>query len=207
MNLKADLQKMNLSDLKFICKELGVSYKGYKSNIIKKLLEPLKQTYRMKTLRDLSLQKINIKSVEDFENIRDKPPVIFEMILNRQNKYGTTPLMKSAYNGNIELTRALLNSGAKVNIEDNTGSNALRYASQEGHTNVVKLLLENGADFNKKDKMNATPLHHAVLYGYKDIVELLLNAGADVNIPPKTEKHSTVMLAGATKKRPDAIGE
>tara|TARA_Y100000816_G_C26014592_1_gene530537 strand:- start:472 stop:969 length:498 start_codon:yes stop_codon:yes gene_type:complete len=46
MNLKADLQKMNLSDLKFICKELGVSYKGDKSNIIKKLLKPLNKKYK-----------------------------------------------------------------------------------------------------------------------------------------------------------------
>jgi len=46
MNLKDDLQKMNLSDLKFICKELGVSYKGDKSNIIKKLLKPLNKKYK-----------------------------------------------------------------------------------------------------------------------------------------------------------------
>ena len=128
------------------------------------------------------------------------------MILNRQNKYGMTPLMKSAYNGNIELTRALVNSGVKINIKDNTGSNALRYASQEGHTNVVKLLLENGADFNNKDKkVNSTPLHNAVLYGYKDIVELLLNAGANVNIQTTPEKHSALMFAGASKNRNNDI--
>ena len=36
------LQNMNLSDLRFICRELGVSYNGNKSNIIKRLLEPFK---------------------------------------------------------------------------------------------------------------------------------------------------------------------
>ena len=47
MNLKDQLEMMNISDLKFICRELRVSYPEKKSSIINKLLEPLTNKYRM----------------------------------------------------------------------------------------------------------------------------------------------------------------
>ena len=46
MNLKAELQKMEVSDLKFVCRELGVSCPKTKRSIIKKLLLPLKKEYK-----------------------------------------------------------------------------------------------------------------------------------------------------------------
>ena len=47
MNLKAKLKLMDLSDLKFLCRELGISCPKTKKSIIKKLLEPLKKNYKM----------------------------------------------------------------------------------------------------------------------------------------------------------------
>ena len=47
MNLKEELQKMNITDLKSICKELGLPCPKSKSNIVKKLLEPLSKIYKM----------------------------------------------------------------------------------------------------------------------------------------------------------------
>ena len=38
---------MNESDLRFICKELGISYSKNKSNVINKLLKPLNREYKM----------------------------------------------------------------------------------------------------------------------------------------------------------------
>ena len=57
MNLKAELQKMNVSDLKYICKEIGVSCP--KSGIIKRLLEPLKISYRMEYRKNMKCSEIN----------------------------------------------------------------------------------------------------------------------------------------------------
>ena len=42
MNIKAQLQMMSISDLRAICRELGVSCPMSKENIIKRLLDPLK---------------------------------------------------------------------------------------------------------------------------------------------------------------------
>ena len=50
MNLKKELQLMDLSDLRFVCRELGISCKGNKNHIIKKLLEPLNKYYKMKII-------------------------------------------------------------------------------------------------------------------------------------------------------------
>ena len=47
MNLKQQLKKMNESDLRFICKEFGISYSKNKSNVINKLLKPLNREYKM----------------------------------------------------------------------------------------------------------------------------------------------------------------
>ena len=57
MNLKAELQKMNVSDLKYICKEIGI--KCPKSGIIKRLLEPLKISYRMEYRKNMKCYEIN----------------------------------------------------------------------------------------------------------------------------------------------------
>ena len=45
MNLKAELQRMSISDLRGICRDLGVSCPTSKRGIIKRLLEPLKMEY------------------------------------------------------------------------------------------------------------------------------------------------------------------
>ena len=79
MNLKAELQKMNVSDLKYICKEIGVSCP--KSGIIKRLLEPLKISYKMnkrkrvKVKREMKCSEINelkVSSTNPIEKIRDE---------------------------------------------------------------------------------------------------------------------------------------
>ena len=45
MNIKRELQMMSISDLKAVCRELGVSCPNSKSGIIKRLLLPLKKKY------------------------------------------------------------------------------------------------------------------------------------------------------------------
>lgn len=80
MNLKANLQKMEVSDLKFVCKELGVSCPKTKSSIIKRLLEPLKISYKMnkrkrvKVKRKMKCSEIN----ELYKNPIDKTRKIKE---------------------------------------------------------------------------------------------------------------------------------
>tara|TARA_B110000467_G_scaffold61778_1_gene56426 strand:+ start:220 stop:516 length:297 start_codon:yes stop_codon:yes gene_type:complete len=52
MNLKKNLVKMNLSDLRSVCKELGISCPNAKNSIINKLLEPLNKKFRFTDCND-----------------------------------------------------------------------------------------------------------------------------------------------------------
>ena len=58
MNLKQQLKKMNESDLRFICKELGISYSKNKSNVINKLLKPLNREYKMNFYSKRQIRKV-----------------------------------------------------------------------------------------------------------------------------------------------------
>lgn len=54
-NIKKQLQNMKLSDLRFVCRKLGVSYNGNKSNIIKRLLEPLNRSYKIHSKKGIQI--------------------------------------------------------------------------------------------------------------------------------------------------------
>lgn len=72
MNLKRELQNMSILDLRAVCRDLGVSCPKSKSGIIKRLLEPLKISYRM-------------------EKRSKKAKQIQKLLLN-ETLYGVTPL-------------------------------------------------------------------------------------------------------------------
>ena len=76
MNLKRELQKMNKSDLRFICRELGISCPKNTNNIIKRLLNPLSNKYKMKSLQNYS--------IDTLYPIYKKDPKNFYTILKQQ---------------------------------------------------------------------------------------------------------------------------
>tara|TARA_B110000495_G_C22775814_1_gene453887 strand:- start:94 stop:618 length:525 start_codon:yes stop_codon:yes gene_type:complete len=69
MNLKAELQRINLSDLRHVCKELDIYCNGNKNNVIKKLLEPLKQNYKIE-MQPWKVIKEKIKLRKNATNIQ-----------------------------------------------------------------------------------------------------------------------------------------
>ena len=72
MNLKIELQKMEVSDLKFVCRELGVSCPKTKRSIIKKLLLPLNKKYKKYTGKFLSEKEISDMSKQFYDFERKK---------------------------------------------------------------------------------------------------------------------------------------
>ena len=53
-----DLKKMNISDLRFVCKQVGITYniKNSKNTLVKKLLSPLGKKYKMEKITDPRLK-------------------------------------------------------------------------------------------------------------------------------------------------------
>ncbi|XP_072234551.1 protein phosphatase 1 regulatory subunit 16A [Leuresthes tenuis] len=77
--------------------------------------------------------------------------------------------------------KALVQSGADLNAQDNNGATLLHIASANGYISVAELLLENRAQMELKDSDGWTPLHAAACWGQIQMVELLVAHGASLN--------------------------
>lgn len=95
-----------------------------------------------------------------------------------------TALMLAAADGDVELTAALLDAGASVNIENGMKGTALnciadgQMASLESYLDIVDMLISNGADVDHRNFMGVTPLMRAIASNLTGVVDLLLSRGA-----------------------------
>jgi ankyrin repeat protein len=53
--------------------------------------------------------------------------------------------------GHTEVTQALINAGAKVDIVDQDGRSALHWAALGGHAYICQMLIKYGVDPNIRD--------------------------------------------------------
>jgi ankyrin repeat protein len=95
------------------------------------------------------------------------------------DRFGHTPLMLAAREGNLSEVQSLLQRNADLSAVSNKGKTALHYASANGHTAIIRLLVASGADVNIRDHEWHTPLMLAAIYGCDESVRALLEAGAD----------------------------
>ncbi|PSN34978.1 hypothetical protein C0J52_26388 [Blattella germanica] len=96
---------------------------------------------------------------------------------------GFTPIHASASRGNLEISRMLVEGGARVNVHDSiVGLSPLHSAAGNNHLEIAVLLLSAGANVNDKSKMNQMPLQVAATGGFTDMSRLLLDKGAAVNV-------------------------
>jgi ankyrin repeat protein len=73
-----------------------------------------------------------------------------------------TPLMLAVINESSELAQLLIESGADVNLLDDSGRTALDYASRDANTDLMGILLTAGADPNLEGSDGQTPLSRSV---------------------------------------------
>jgi ankyrin repeat protein len=90
--------------------------------------------------------------------------------------------MSAAYNGDLELVRALLRRKADLAPVDRMKKTAVLYAAANGHAQVLGTLLEQGVvDVNARYDNELTALMWAAGFGHDDAVKLLLARGAERN--------------------------
>lgn len=96
---------------------------------------------------------------------------------------GDTPLIATAFTGQLDAASRLLDAGAMVDGRSDRGMTALHAAAFSGHLDIATLLIEHGADINdQRNKFRVTPLHVAAEENHPDIVVLLISEGADVDL-------------------------
>jgi ankyrin repeat protein len=97
---------------------------------------------------------------------------------------GITPLMLSRV---ADVSRLLIEYGARVNDQDDYGRTALMISAFFDHyyndnNTITKLLIENGADINILNNAGQTALYYALNWVNFEAIEMLISYGVDVNI-------------------------
>ena len=100
-----------------------------------------------------------------------------------QDSSGSSALHEAVRYGNIDVIKALLDSGANVNAKDNLGKTPVMIISpREKAQEIYKLLISYRADLTEKDMFGDTVLHNAIMVNSDvETVAILTNNGADIN--------------------------
>jgi len=120
--------------------------------------------------------------------------IIKLLVDNGANVHYSTPLIYSILNGNIEITKTLIECGVDVNKKTSTGGSSLGRAAYYLRNEQIKLLIDAGVNLNIQDNHGDTPLIE-LLQNYKttpenrfETIKILINAGSNVDLRDSDNK-------------------
>lgn len=123
--------------------------------------------------------------IPSLESVWNNHPDILQLLLdygadpNAKDRYSWSLLHYTVYDGNVDMTRMLLDKGALVNvIENEFGRTPLSYAAEKGYISLVEMLIQQKADVNAKDFRGRTPLDNAKDHSQDEMIKLLRDHGA-----------------------------
>ncbi|KAL8875613.1 MAG: hypothetical protein Q9198_006053, partial [Flavoplaca austrocitrina] len=104
--------------------------------------------------------------------------------IDEPDEQGFPWIVQAARNGQEEIIRKLLISGADIQVTHiSTHRNALAEAALHGHQNCVDLLVEERCLMEFPDAEGNTALHHACANGHLAAAKSLVARGASINAP------------------------
>jgi ankyrin repeat protein len=119
-----------------------------------------------------------------------------------KDELGRFPLHLAVKSGDYRMVNLLINSGAKLNVEDNLyGSTPLHYAAFYHYKKILKLLLARGAFVNVADSNGNFPLHLAAGNGCWESVRLLILHKASLDCLNKKLQTPLHLLAYAGRDK------
>jgi ankyrin repeat protein len=108
---------------------------------------------------------------------------------------GGTALHFSAFNGNRDVVKALLDSGMATELRDNDNMTALHAASWGKQGEAAYLLCTYGANVDAIDNNGMTPLHAAAESGSLEATLILLRNNANTLVKDN-DSHFALVYAG-----------
>jgi ankyrin repeat protein len=96
---------------------------------------------------------------------------------------------------NIPRALALINAGARLDMDRGRDGTALHIAARHGHAECIEALLKAGAEINRQDHYGNSPLMCASSNLHSDCVKLLIEAGTDLEI--KNNNDYTALMQAA----------
>jgi uncharacterized protein len=119
--------------------------------------------------------------------------------INAANKHGLTLLILAAGEGNLELTRFLIEKGAEIDYTGMREGSPLMLAAYMGQLEIMELFIASGANVNlSMPEGGETALHMAAVTARTPAAELLLKAGANPNLHAGSGV-TTDMFSGGVK--------
>ncbi|UKZ77698.1 hypothetical protein TrVFT333_005422 [Trichoderma virens FT-333] len=97
-------------------------------------------------------------------------------ILDAKDYHSETALIAAVRMGNVDAAKILLESGARVNIQDGSGRTALHFAASNCPQLIRSLMDQNNDAAIMADQDGCNPLHIAIKYGSRDGIMILFEA-------------------------------
>jgi ankyrin repeat protein len=93
--------------------------------------------------------------------------------LQSNNGFNVFPIHSAAAGNYTDITRMLIENGAKVNVVQQAGATPLHSAAQNGNLELIILLLESGAEVFTRMEGGKLPADLAREKGFEEIAEIL----------------------------------
>jgi uncharacterized protein len=117
---------------------------------------------------------------------------------------GSTALHWAVYHDDLEMARALIAAGARVNaVTRDWGITPLMMASTNGDAGLIEMLMKAGAGVKSKKTNGTTALMLAAASGSVDAVRVLLEHGAEIDARESAHGQTGLMFAAALNR--DAV--
>eukprot|EP00796_Vickermania_ingenoplastis_P005410 gene5410-3897_t len=122
--------------------------------------------------------------------------------VNELDKNRSSALHKCAFDGDVRVSRWLVEHGAVVDARDNMDITPLLVAVKMGQKDVTKYLLEQKADCNKADFQGNCCVHFCAIRCDTTILKMLLDAGANPQV--QNGDLNNPLHVAALHQRPDS---
>ncbi|XP_066434673.1 transient receptor potential cation channel subfamily A member 1 isoform X2 [Eleutherodactylus coqui] len=118
--------------------------------------------------------------------------------INFTDNEKSSPLHVAVQNGRLEVVKACIGYGARVDFKQIDNATPLHFAATQGATEIVRFMVSSYKGDQKivdlPDGNNETPLHKSCLFDHVELAEYLISMGANIDSVDK-ELRTPLLLA------------